>query len=68
MITRRDALSVVAALLVQRQPPPCRDQLILDLAASEGCVIRTIQVKLGALTATIPVDELLKALGAKLGG
>ena len=75
MITRRDALVVVAAVLSRGQAQ-AREQtgtcttptmLTLDLG-SGGCTVQQIRVQQGAISATIPVSELLQALGAKLGG
>jgi len=75
MITRRDALVVVASILTRGQPQR-REQsgtctvpttLTLDLG-SGGCTVQAIRVQLGALSATIPTTELLSALGAKVGG
>jgi hypothetical protein len=75
MITRRDALVVVAAVL-SRSQPQAREQtgtctvpqtLTLDLG-SGACSVQSIRVQQGAISATIPVSELLQALGAKLSG
>jgi hypothetical protein len=75
MISRRDALVVVAAVLSRGQTQ-AREQtgtcttptaLVLDLG-SGACTVQTIRVQQGAISATIPVSELLQALGAKLGG
>lgn len=70
-MTRRDALSIVAALLTQTQAQAqeasgtCHvpETLVLDLGAA-ACRVKQVQVKQGALTATISVDDLLTALGA----
>jgi hypothetical protein len=75
MITRRDALVVVAAVLsrgqaqAHEQTGTCTTPttLTLDLG-SGGCTVQQIRVQQGAISATIPVSELLQALGAKLGG
>jgi hypothetical protein len=74
-IDRRTALTIVAGLLTRGQPQrkelsgTCTvpTTLVLDLG-SGGCTVQTIRVQLGALSATIPTTELLKALGARLGG
>jgi hypothetical protein len=74
MLTRRDALAVVAAVLsrgqAQAQTGTCAtpDTIVLDLGSPVGCGVRQIRVQQGAISATIPVSELLQALGAKLGG
>jgi hypothetical protein len=75
MLTRRNALIVVAGLLTRGQPQRKEQSgtctvpttLVLDLG-SGGCTVQTIRVQLGALAATIPTTELLQALGAKVGG
>ena len=74
MLTRRSALSLVAALLTRGQaqpkPPssPCRlpERLILNLG-SGACTVKTIRVQQGAVGVDISVSELLTALGAKTG-
>ena len=74
MLTRRSALSLVAALLTRGQaqptPPssPCRlpERLLLDLG-SGSCRVHTIRVQSGAIWSDISVDELLSALGARTG-
>jgi len=74
MITRRDALAVVTAILsrgqAQAQTGTCSvpETMILDLGSPVGCGVKQIRVQQGAISATIPVSELLQALGAKLGG
>jgi len=74
MITRRDALVVVAGLLTRAQPQAqtntCNvpEILVLDLGSPVGCGVKQIRVQQGAISATIPVNELFMALGAKLGG
>jgi hypothetical protein len=74
MIARREALLIVAGLLARRQPQTrtttCAqgETLVLDLGSQIGCPVQAIKVQLGAVSATIPVADLLSALGAKLGG
>ena len=75
MITRRDALAIVAGLLAKRQPQTGTstcvsrpETMILDLGSPVGCPVQAIKVQLGAVSATIPTADLLKALGARLGG
>jgi hypothetical protein len=41
---------------------------VLDLGSPTGCPVKQIRIQQGAISATIPVSELLQALGAKLGG
>lgn len=72
-MTRRDALWIVACLLgsetPQAQTVTCRpypEVLRLSLGAG-ACSVKRIEVTFGALTATIPVSELMAALGAKVG-
>jgi hypothetical protein len=75
MLTRRDALIVVAGILTRGQPQAreqtgtCTvpDTLVLDLG-SGACSVKAIRVQQGAISATISTTELLQALGAKLGG
>jgi hypothetical protein len=74
-IDRRTALTVVASILsrgqAQAQEPTrtCTEPetLVLNLG-SGACSVKQIRVQQGAVSATIPVSELLQALGAKLGG
>ena len=74
-INRRTALTVVAGILTRGQPQrkeasgTCTvpTTLTLDLG-SGGCSVQQIRVQQGAVSATIPVSELLQALGARLGG
>jgi len=73
-MTRRTTLSVVASLLAQRgliaqvTTPTCApvpERLTIDFGAG-ACSTKTVMVKAGPLTATITVDELMQALGAKV--
>jgi len=73
-MTRRSALSVVAALLAQRglvaqattqTCAPVPERLTIDFGAG-ACSTNTVIVKAGPLTATIAVDELMQALNAKV--
>ena len=74
-MTRRDALIIVSGLLTRAQPQaqqPTRtcsepETLVLNLG-SGACSVTAIRVQQGAISATIQVSELLKVLGAKLGG
>jgi hypothetical protein len=74
MITRRNALIVVAGLLARNQPQtrtatcPQPEVMVLDLGSHIGCPVQAIKVQLGAVSATIPTSEFLQALGAKLNG
>lgn len=73
-MTRREALGIVAGLLTKGQPQTrtttCStpETLVLDFGSPTGCEVKQVRVQQGALSATIPVAELLQALGAKLGG
>jgi hypothetical protein len=73
MLSRRDALHIVAALLARqttRVTPqtvcPLPETLVLDLGAG-ACRVHTIRVQQGAVHADILVSDLLMALGAKTG-
>ena len=73
MLSRRDALHIVAALLARqtaRVTPqtvcPVPETLVLDLGAG-ACRVRTIRIQSGAIGANISVEELLSVLGAKTG-
>ena len=73
-IDRRTALTVVAGILArgqaQAQTGTCSvpETMVLDFGSPVGCGVKQIRVQQGAISATIPVGELLQALGAKLGG
>jgi hypothetical protein len=74
-MTRRTALSVVASLLAQRGTvaqvttqtcAPVPERQVIDFG-SGACSTKHVIVKAGPLTATISVDELMQALGARVG-
>lgn len=74
MIDRRTALITVAALLAKTQAqaetgtcPAHPETLTLDFG-SGACTTTAIRVVNGAYSATIPVHDLMVALGGKVGG
>ena len=69
-MTRRTALSLVAALIAPQQAQaqtklcaPVPETLTLNFGAG-ACVVKQIRVVQGARTVTIPVSAVLDALGA----
>lgn len=75
MITRRDALVLVAAILARQRQAQAETQtcpghpetLLLDFG-SGACTIQRIKVVNGVYSATISTHDLMVALGGKVGG
>lgn len=71
---RRTALALLLPLVARTQPQPANpvcgaipERLVIDFGAG-ACAMKALVVKQGALSATIPVADLLKVIGAKVGG